>query len=548
MNNKSNFNQKIKEERKLLDMKEITEYGKMNLETIEHTASDEERIFGSVETEYGITVNVTAPIGMTAAEMDELDLPKTWFLIPGMFMTGLVIFAAEPNLGKSTFCSQLAYSAATGGDFLHRKVEHCKVLYMDLENGADETKERFELMGLDLKEAGDNLIFVSRDDLLKPINKGFEEQLVLYKKQFPELRLVIVDTLSKIATDVFSSRDYYKESEVLGDLRKLAKGLGIVLLCVHHMSKLKSDNTPFASIYGSNAMGGSSDVIMAMYKKKDFDMMVLSLAGNKIPKRQIYCRLQDMHWEFIADEKEKDERFREMLLRQTPEFRAVCRAYETLSVDGVLKFFPSELAEYAGHWDDVGYIENGRSLAGWIRRNKEIIGMELAVDIREKRVAKGKQFMFCPVGNRAAEDFHKVVAAANVSESQDIREKVAAEVALKSGTDVYEDYSAGRFELDTYTDDNGFAEDAGFVSCWEQEAEVCCDMDDIAREQIHLEWIADVDRVGLSYSDEEEYLEAMARWNASESEFEEEYNISPEEVLELFGPPEDYAMEGSEIL
>ena len=358
----------------------------------EEIFNDDGIIYGNINDGTGQMKEVSAPVGFTAAEMDEMNLKRTWFLIDGFLMEGLVVLAAAPNIGKTIFCSQLAYATATGGEFLGKKVKKATALYMDLENSRDETKERFDNMGLDL-EGLNNLVFVNMDEGIKNIDDGFTEQLSLYKQRYPDLKLVIVDTLSKIATETFAKKDYYAETRILSGLRKAAKELKIVLLFVHHMSKLQGGNSPYAGIYGSNAFSGSSDVIIALRTTKE-GKVELSAAGNRIERIKVECAMRDMTWRLVT--KEESEKHLKRKLRATAEYRAVCNAYRLMSKEGILKIMPSELFEYAKGRKDVGWIDTDRKLARWIRLNRDFLQEELHVEIHEKKIEKGKQFIFSP--------------------------------------------------------------------------------------------------------------------------------------------------------
>ena len=96
----------------------------------------------------------------------------------------------------------------------------------------------------------ENLHFALATD---KIGTGLEEQIEAFKKEHDDLKIVVVDVMQMVRSNVESS--YGSDYAELIALKQLAYHLNICILMIHHMRKSKDDN-PF------NMMTGSTVVVL----------------------------------------------------------------------------------------------------------------------------------------------------------------------------------------------------------------------------------------------------------------------------------------------
>ena len=66
--------------------------------------------------------------GITAAELDDIDIPALSWTVPGLIPEGFGILAAAPKIGKSWLVLSLGLAVASGASFLDVPVEQRPVL------------------------------------------------------------------------------------------------------------------------------------------------------------------------------------------------------------------------------------------------------------------------------------------------------------------------------------------------------------------------------------------------------------------------------------
>lgn len=142
----------------------------------------------------------------------ELDLVLGGGLVKG----SLVLVGGEPGIGKSTLLLQAADRVAR---------EQRKVLYVSGEESLRQTKLRAARLGI----VGEQLFLIS------------ENELELIFSAIAELRpdLVIIDSIQTVFQPEISSApgSVSQVREATGQLMRLAKGMGITVLIVGHVTK-----------------------------------------------------------------------------------------------------------------------------------------------------------------------------------------------------------------------------------------------------------------------------------------------------------------------
>lgn len=217
---------------------------------------------------------------------------RLW-LVAGMICQGLIIFAAPPKSGKSWLALALALAVARGEPFLGHATEQAGVLYLALEDSFSRIQSRlFNLVD----EAPDRLQFAV---FAPTLNSGLIEQLESYIADFPDTRLLIIDTLQTVRS---SSNDnvYTADYQDLGAIKRFADEQELAILVIHHTRKMPDTANVFNTVNGSNGLIGVADEIMVLSRANAFDgTATLSITGRDVELSEFKLSFHDCRWTLI---------------------------------------------------------------------------------------------------------------------------------------------------------------------------------------------------------------------------------------------------------
>lgn len=196
------------------------------------------------------------------------------FVVDGLIAQGLYILAGAPKVGKSWLSLDICLSIAKGEKVLGQETSKGTVLYLCLEDSFERIQKRlYELTD----EPTERLHFVIMSD---SIGNGLEEQIVDFKFQHSDLKIVFIDTLQMIRNETDSN--YGSDYKELSVLKNLADKLEIAIALVHHTRKC-FDSDPFNMISGSTGLSGCVDGSM---------ILVETRRGSRAAK--LYCVGRDI--------------------------------------------------------------------------------------------------------------------------------------------------------------------------------------------------------------------------------------------------------------
>ena len=142
---------------------------------------------------------------------------------------------------------------------LDRTTQQGSALYFCLEDSYTRIQSRlYELTD----EPSDKLFFALKADT---IGCGQEEQIVRFKSEHDDLRLIVIGTLQMVRNETESS--YGSDYAEIVPLKNLAEQLGITIVLVHHLRKA-ADSDPFNMISGSTGLSGATDGQLVLKKDK----------------------------------------------------------------------------------------------------------------------------------------------------------------------------------------------------------------------------------------------------------------------------------------
>ena len=217
----------------------------------------------------------------------------TVFAVEGLLAQGLFILAGSPKVGKSWLALELCLSVAKGEPLLDRPTQQGSALYFCLEDSYPRIQSRlYELTD----EPTDKLFFALKADT---IGNGLEEQIVKFKSEHDDLRLVVIDTLQMVRNETEAS--YGSDYAEIIPLKSLAEQLGITIVLVHHLRKA-ADSDPFNMISGSTGLSGATDGQLVLKKdRRCGGQAVLYCTGRDIEDQELSLTKHGARW-VLADE------------------------------------------------------------------------------------------------------------------------------------------------------------------------------------------------------------------------------------------------------
>jgi hypothetical protein len=185
------------------------------------------------------------------------------YVIPGIVVEGLTLFAGKPKIGKSWLLLHTAVAVATGGFTLGQL--HClqgDVLYCALEDNKRRVKSR--LKKLVAPDADLSRLFFYTYDEMGRLSQGGLETIRNWLKSVPHPRMVIIDTLAMVRSPKKKDESTYDaDYNAVLELRSLANEFGVAIIIVHHLRKADADDA-FDTVSGTLGLTGAPDSILIL--------------------------------------------------------------------------------------------------------------------------------------------------------------------------------------------------------------------------------------------------------------------------------------------
>ena len=238
---------------------------------------------------------------ITAADLQQKDIPPIRFIINNLLSVGLNILASPPKYGKSWMVLALCLAVASGGRFLGYTTNQCGCLYLALEDSQRRLKTRMDKL-LAGKAAPAGFHFATMADT---IDNGLFDELADFLKVYPDTGLIVIDTLQRVRGAVHGREGAYAaDYREVGALKAFADSHNVALLLVHHLRKMKDDGDPFNMISGTNGIMGAADTTMVLTKEKRGDSnATLSVVGRDVESNDTVLQFnkETCHWENLGD-------------------------------------------------------------------------------------------------------------------------------------------------------------------------------------------------------------------------------------------------------
>lgn len=199
-------------------------------------------------------ITTRLPKTITAGALLATPIPPVKWIIPGLLPAGLAIFAGPSKAGKSWLTLWLCLQISQGKSVWGREIEPRTVLYFSLEDTLGRLQERLYQL-VDAEEDPERLILQTESN---GIGQGLEEQIVSFIHTYPDISLIVIDTLQKVRKGDRNGSMYANDYKDIGALKELADKYGICILLVHHLRKQSSSDL-YDQISGSTGIMGVAD-------------------------------------------------------------------------------------------------------------------------------------------------------------------------------------------------------------------------------------------------------------------------------------------------
>ena len=242
------------------------------------------------------------PKTITAGALLATPIPPVKWIIPGLLPAGLAIFDGPSKAGKSWLTLWLCLQISQGKSVWGREIEPRTVLYFSLEDTLGRLQERLYRL-VDAEEDPERLILQTESH---GIGQGLEEQIVSFIHTYPDISLIVIDTLQKVRKSDQNGSMYANDYRDIGALKELADKYGICILLIHHLRK-QTASDPFDQISGSTGLMGVADTSWVMQRKRMSQTADILLIGRDMDDRTLHLREENCIWT-LEDEETAEER------------------------------------------------------------------------------------------------------------------------------------------------------------------------------------------------------------------------------------------------
>lgn len=223
--------------------------------------------------------------------VDPVDPPEIF--VEQMLVEGLTSFISPSKVGKSYLAGGMANALGHGGYALgYLKAKKTGVIYLDLEQAKFQSKKRWNdiVPSGTVVESGQITVFLKWPRM----DHGCLETLKDELDKRPHVRVVFIDLFSLVyplGAPRFSANAYHVEYDLMAQIKDFATKRRIAIVLVHHTNRGQKED-PFETISGTSAIGGCSDAIWFLSRKRGESTGKLYVTGRSIPEFE-----SDLDWD-----------------------------------------------------------------------------------------------------------------------------------------------------------------------------------------------------------------------------------------------------------
>jgi RecA-family ATPase len=200
-----------------------------------------------------------------AEDLNNMHFEPIKYVVPGIIVEGLTLFAGKPKIGKSWLLLHIAVAVARGGFTLGDvKCAEGDVLYCALEDNQRRLQSRLTKL-LGLQSWPRRLQFTCE---MPRLTAGGIDYLKRWIEAAERPRLIIIDTLAMVRTPSSNRNQsiYDADYDAVKDLRAIASQYGVAIVLVHHLRKQEADDA-FDTVSGTLGLTGAPDTILVLKRE-----------------------------------------------------------------------------------------------------------------------------------------------------------------------------------------------------------------------------------------------------------------------------------------
>ena len=196
------------------------------------------------------------------------------------------------------------------------------------------------------------------------LSDGLIVQLEDYLKDYPDSRLIVIDTLQKVRT---ASKDnaYASDYGDISLIKDFADRHSLAVIVVHHIRK-QNDSDVFNKVSGTTGLTGSADATFVLEKeKRASDTAKLYVTGRDTPYQEYTLRFRDCRWELVerkTQEQLAKETIPDVLFRLVDFMRDkeewIGTATELLAAMGETETIPTVITKWLNEYRTTFLSEN----------------------------------------------------------------------------------------------------------------------------------------------------------------------------------------------
>ena len=239
---------------------------------------------------------------INAKELMSMDLEVPHTVVENMICQGVTIYAGAPKIGKSWNCLDICISVCNGKTVLGFKTNKCDCSYFALEDSWYRLQNRLKKI-LGDEDIPENFHLQINCSTL---DNGLIEELENHLKEFPNVKLIIIDTFQKIRSSQSGKSDMYSNDyKEVSKIKSFADKHKICIVLVHHLKKGKEDDI-FEKINGSNGIAGAADTSIVLSKIRDKKEVLFSIQGRDVESNEklLLFNKETFKWEVLCSDLE----------------------------------------------------------------------------------------------------------------------------------------------------------------------------------------------------------------------------------------------------
>lgn len=261
---------------------------------------------------------------ISSADLAAKQFPPIRWAVPNLLPEGYGLLGGRPKIGKSWLALDLALAVALGSCALGSKDYRAPkgtVLYLALEDN----ERRLQARQARLLQGGSAPADLHIATEWKRLDDGGLEALEQWLGEYPDTRLIIIDTLVRAKPRLKRGADAYEhEMDVGALLQGLAHKHRTCVLAIHHTRKTPSENSDFIDeITGSTGITAAPDFVAKLSRGRREDTGLLEITGKDLPEIELALKFTACAWVLLGDAREYQvSRTQELVLdclRQSPE-------------------------------------------------------------------------------------------------------------------------------------------------------------------------------------------------------------------------------------